>query len=243
MAKAVRSLILVLAGVLFFSPTLSAQGTGTISGRVVDSASQQAVPNVNVVITGVQRSAVSADDGSFTLTAVPGGSQTLRASRIGYRPNRRDVTVNPAATVTVTIMLTRQAALLSEVVVTGYGTQRRESISGAVATVNADEANVGVVANVNQMMQARVAGVQMTQNSGEPGAGVQLRIRGGTSLGASNDPLYVIDGVPLQNAETTPGAAGIGSIDRQLARNPLNSINPGDIESIKVLKDASATAI
>src|SRR5439155_19081382 len=102
---------------------------------------------------------------------------------------------------------------------------------------------VGVVVNATHLMQGRVAGVQIIQNNGEPGAGAQIRIRGGTSISASNDPLYVVDGVPLQNDATTPQAAGIGSINAALARNPLNSINPNDIESITVLKDASATAI
>src|SRR5947208_12162747 len=92
-------------------------------------------------------------------------------------------------------------------------------------------------------MQGRVAGLQMTTNNGEPGGGVQVRIRGGTSINASNDPLYVVDGVPLQNDATAPGAAGIGSINEALPRNPLNSINPNDIESVTILKDASATAI
>jgi TonB-dependent starch-binding outer membrane protein SusC len=244
MAPVPRLVSALAAGLLLVASHLGAQaGTGIITGRVVDSTSQQGVGAANVVVMGGQRGTLSRDDGTFTLSGVPAGVQTVRVSRIGYRPERQDVTVVDGGTATLTFSLSRQAAVLSEVVVTGYGTQRREAISGAVATVNAAEANVGVVTNVNQMVQARVAGVQMTQNSGEPGAGVQIRIRGGTSISASNDPLYVIDGVPLQNTETTPGASGIGSINPQLARNPLNAINPNDIESITVLKDASATAI
>jgi len=142
----------------------------------------------------------------------------------------------------VQFALGRQAAVLQEVVTVGYGTQRREAITGSISTVNADEANVGVTTNVNQMVQARVPGVQTVQNSGEPGSGVQVRVRGGTSIGASNDPLYVLDGVPLQNEPTTPDAAG-ASFNAQLNRNPLNAISPNDIESITVLKDAAATAI
>ncbi|HKG91944.1 MAG TPA: SusC/RagA family TonB-linked outer membrane protein [Gemmatimonadaceae bacterium] len=241
----VRCLIVpALVGGLLCASQLGAQtATGVITGRVLDSASQQPVSSANVVVMNGQRGALSRDDGTFTLAGVAVGTQTVRVSRIGYRPMRLDVVVAEGATATVDFFLSRQAAVLSEVVVTGYGTQRRESISGAVATVKAEDANVGVVTNVNQMLQSRVAGVQITQNSGEPGAGVQIRIRGGTSISASNDPLYVIDGVPLQNAETTPGASGIGSINAQLARNPLNTINPNDIESITILKDAAATAI
>jgi TonB-dependent starch-binding outer membrane protein SusC len=241
---ALRHLVPGLVGSFLLVTRLGAQGaTGTIAGRVVDSTTQQPVGSVNVVIQGTQRGAVSRDDGSFIIGGVPVGTHSVRASRIGFAPQVRDVTVTAGGTIAVQFYLARQAAVLSEVVVTGYGTQRREAISGSVSTVNADAANVGVMANVNQMLSARVAGVQTISNSGEPGAGVQIRIRGGTSISASNDPLYVVDGVPLQNEETTPGAAGVGSINRQLARNPLNSINPNDIESITVLKDAAATAI
>jgi len=241
-----RFLGAALVASLVSASSLGAQGggaTGTISGRVVDSTSQQPIPNVNVFVMGVQRGTVSRDDGTFSFSGIPAGTYGVRASRIGYRPQRVDVSVTEGGTATATFTMSRQAAVLSEIVVTGYGTQRREAISGSVATVSAEQANVGVVTNADQMLQSRVAGVQLTQNSGEPGAGVQIRIRGGTSISASNDPLYVVDGVPLQNEATTPGAAGIGSIDAQLARNPLNSINPNDIESLTVLKDAAATAI
>jgi len=242
-----RYLGAALVAGLLCAGRLDAQGggttTGTITGRVVDSTSQQPVPNVNVFVMGVQRGIVSRDDGSFTLSGIPAGTYGVRVSRIGYRPQRIDVSVTAGGTATANFTISRQAAVLSEIVVTGYGTQRREAISGSVSTVSAEQANVGVVTNADQMLQSRVAGVQLTQNSGEPGAGVQIRIRGGTSISASNDPLYVVDGVPLQNESATPGAAGIGSINPQLARNPLNSINPNDIESLTVLKDAAATAI
>lgn len=238
-----RYLFPALVGCVLVSSQLRAQApTGTITGRVVDSASQQPVPNVNVVVMGAQRGTVTRDDGGFTLTAVPVGTQTVRASRIGYRPARQDVAVTAGATATVTFTMSRQAAVLSEIVVTGYGAQRREAISGSVATVSASDANVGVVTNANQMLDGRVAGVLLTQNNGEPGSGIQVRIRGGTSISASNDPLYVVDGVPLQNDATAPGASGVGW-NAMLPRSPLNAINPDDIETMTVLKDASATAI
>ena len=243
MARA-RHLLSALAGGLLLAVPLGAQETtGTISGRVIDGPTQQPLASVSVVIEGTRRGTISRADGNYTLTNVPAGTHQLRTTRIGYTSATAQVTVTAGATATMNFELTPTTVTLEEVVSVGYGTQRREAVTGSVSTVDADAANVGVVANVNQLLQSRVAGVQTIQNSGEPGGGVQVRIRGGTSISASNEPLYVVDGVPLSNDETTPGAAGIGGINPQLARNPLNSINPGDIESISVLKDASATAI
>ena len=238
-----RCLPFALAVGLIFAPRLDAQSTGTITGRVVDSASRQPLAAVSIRLVGTQRGVQSRDDGSFTLSAVPAGPQRLRASRIGFGAQSRDVTVPSGGSVSVEFTLSQQAAMLGEMVVTGYGSQRRESITGSVATVEADQANVGVITNANQMLQGRVAGVQMTTNNGEPGGGAQIRIRGGTSISASNEPLYVVDGVPLQNESTVATAYGAGAFNAGLARSPLNAINPNDIESITVLKDASATAI
>jgi iron complex outermembrane receptor protein len=198
--------------------------------------------NASVVIEGTQRGALTDNDGSFTLTA-PSGEQRVRVRRIGFSLKTAAVSVPAGGTVNLEIKLSAQSTLLNEVVVTGYGSQRREAITGSVSSIDADDANKGVVTNATQLVQGRVTGVQIIQNNGEPGAGAQIRIRGGTSISASNDPLYVVDGVPLQNESTTPGAAGIGSINPALPRNPLNAINPNDIESITILKDASATAI
>jgi TonB-linked SusC/RagA family outer membrane protein len=238
----VRSLSLALAGILLGAAQLTAQSTGTISGRVIDSASRQPLSAVSLRLVGTQRGAVTRDDGTYTLPNVPAGAQRIRASRIGFGPQVKDVTVSAGGTASADFALPAQAAVLGEMVVTGYGSQRRESITGSVATVEAEQANVGVITNANQMLQGRVAGLQMTTNNGEPGGGAQIRIRGGTSITASNDPLYVVDGIPLQNESTVPGAFNPG-INPALPRSPLNTINPNDIESITVLKDASATAI
>ena len=239
----VRRLIPLVAGALFVGANLGAQeSTGTISGRVVDSASAQPLANATVAVDGTDRRAFTRADGGFSISLVPAGAQTVRVRRIGYATRAMTVNVTAGGTATVDFAIPAQAAALTEIVVTGYGTQRREAISGSVSTIDAEAANVGVIANASQMIQGRVAGVNMTANNGEPGAGVQIRIRGGTSISASNEPLYVVDGVPLQNEAISPGALDIG-ISPALPRNPLNSINPDDIESITVLKDASATAI
>jgi len=240
----VRFLVLAITGGLLLAAPIDAQDlTGTISGRVVDSTTQQPLAGATVRVEGTQRGTITADNGGFTIGGVPAGTHQVRATRIGYAPLVQTVTVAAGATASVDFSLPPRAAVLSEVVTTGYGTQRREAISGSVSTVDAEAANKGVIANVNQMLAGRVAGVTTVTSNGEPGGGVQIRIRGGTSISASNDPLYVVDGVPLQNDEISPDAPGIASINPQLSRNPLNSINPGDIESITILKDASATAI
>jgi TonB-linked SusC/RagA family outer membrane protein len=237
-----RCLVPAIATVLLAAAPLSAQ-VGSITGRVVDSASQQPLVQVTVSVEGTARRAITRGDGTYLIADVPAGSHRVVARRIGYSSGAQTVNVTSGGSATVNLSMTAQAAALGEIVVTGYGTQRREAISGSVSTIDATAANVGVITNANQMLQGRVGGVTTISNNGEPGAGVQIRVRGGTSISASNEPLYVIDGVPLQNEAATPGAPGIASINPQLARNPLNSINPNDIESITVLKDASATAI
>jgi iron complex outermembrane receptor protein len=216
--------------------------TGTISGRVSDATTLEAVGSVSVLIEGTRRGTTAGLDGTFDLTDVPVGTHRVTARIIGYAPVTQEVTVSAGQTTTVEFSLVRQAVVMDEVVVTGYGAQERKAITGSIASINADEANVGQITNANELIQGRVAGVLITQNHGEPGAGQQIRIRGGTSISASNDPLYVVDGVPVQNLATEPQAVGIGG-DPALPRNPLNLINPNDIESITILKDAAAAAI
>ena len=240
---AVRCLIAALVIGVTLGTGLSAQGTtGSITGRVVDSTTQQPVANATVSVVGTQVGALTRADGRYFLNGVPTGAQRLRVARIGFGAQEVPVTVADGATATVDFTIVAVAATLSEVVVTGYGQQRREAITGSVAQIDADQANKGVMTNPNQLIQGRVTGVTIVTNNGEPGGGAQIRVRGGTSLSASNEPLYVVDGVPLQNENTVADASGTG-FDPALPRSPLNSINPSDIESITVLKDASATAI
>ena len=240
--KVIRGLVAAALCGLFMSNPLQAQGRGSISGRVVDSTSQLPMQSVTVTIEGTQRGAITRIDGGFLLVDVPAGTSRLRVTRIGYTPQLKDVSISGGQVANVRFVMQAVAANLGAVVVTGYGSQRKEAVTGSVATINADEANVGVVANPTQLLSARAPGVNVTLNSGEPGAGAQIRIRGGTSISASNDPLYVIDGVPLQNNASEAQGFGIGG-SPPLDRNPLNAINPSDIASLTVLKDAAATAI
>jgi TonB-dependent starch-binding outer membrane protein SusC len=239
----VRYVVPALLGGLLWAAPLSAQDpSGTITGRVLDAVGQQPLAGVSVRIEGTRREAVTRMDGRFVLTDVAAGTHRLRATRIGYAPVEQDVTVTVGAPAEVNFTMQPQAALIEPVVVTGYGAQRREAVTGSVATIDPAAADVGVLSNVNQMLQGRAAGVQIIQNNGEPGAGVQIRIRGGTSISASNEPLYVIDGVPIANKEPEARGIGVGG-DPPLPRSPLNLLNPSDIASITILKDASATAI
>jgi iron complex outermembrane receptor protein len=244
--KIVRHLAPALVAGLVWAVPLGAQdSTGVIVGKVVDQTTQQPLANVEVAIPGTPLRDLSKNDGTFRVTGVRAGAQRVRATRIGYGSQFQEVTVTAGGAATVSLALVPAAAILEPVVVTGYGTQRREAITGSVSTVNAAAANVGVQTNVDQMISGRAAGVDISQNNGEPGAGRQVLIRGGSSIGvggATNDPLYVVDGVPINNTPTEPQAMGVFG-DPMLARNPLNLLNPADIASITILKDAAASAI
>jgi TonB-dependent starch-binding outer membrane protein SusC len=241
--RVIRHVIPVLITGLLCTARLCAQDSnGAIGGKVTDGTTQQPIADVTIAITGTSHSVLSKSDGTFLLSGLSSGVQHVRVTRIGFSPITQDVTVNAGGVTSVDFAMQPQAAILDPVVATGYGRQRREAITGSVSTIDAPSANKGVKTNVDQLLQGRAAGVEVTQNNGEPGAGSQVLIRGGSSLSASNDPLYVIDGVPINNVQTEPDATGVGGAPA-LPRNPMNELNPSDIASITVLKDASATAI
>ena len=213
------------------APLAAQQPTGTIRGRITDNSTQQPIAGVTIIVGN--RSAQTHDDGRFTISGVPAGSDLLRARMIGYAQINQPVMVGSGDTVAVDLALTAQAIGLSEVVVTGYGQQRAGNITGAVTAVADSQFNTGRVISPQLLIQSKVAGVQVVDNN-DPGGGLSIRIRGATSVNASSEPLYVVDGVPLGN-----GAGG----GLSAGRDPLNYLNPNDIESITVLRDASAAAI
>ncbi|WP_132051716.1 SusC/RagA family TonB-linked outer membrane protein [Pseudocnuella soli] len=220
--KMIRAIILpVLA--LLLTLQLSAQNR-TINGRVTD-ATGKALAGVTVSVNGTAATTTDAE-GNYTIS-VPQTAGTLVFTSVGFE--RREISVGDQATVDVTLQNT--AGSLGEVVVVGYGTQRRRDLTGSVTSVTAKDFQKGVIPTPEQLIAGKVAGVQITTNGGAPGSGSTIRIRGGASLNASNDPLIVVDGVPL----TSGGISG--------AANALSLINPNDIESMNILKDASATAI
>lgn len=223
-----RSILFALIGCLLGAAQLSAQ-SGTVTGRVVEGASQEPLAGAAVSVAG--RNTVSGADGRFSVSGVPQGAQTVQASRIGFATATQQVNVPNGGTVNVTLTLSSSALLLEEVVAIGYGTEEERDVTGSVEVVTAEDFNTGRVVSPEQLIQGKVAGVQVVDNN-EPGGGLNIRVRGGTSVGASNEPLFVLDGIPL--------AVGGGI---SAGRNPLNFLNPQDIESVVVLKDASATAI
>ncbi len=204
---------------------------GSVSGRAVD-AKGEGIPGVTVIVEGTSLGVSTNAEGGFSIDNVPAGPHTLVYSSIGLNAVRVAVTVvEGQATQVPTTTLSENITQLSEAVVVGYGTARRQDVTGAVTTVTTKDFVQGQVTSPEQLVQGKVAGVQITTGGGAPGETSVIRIRGGSSLNASNDPLIVIDGVPVDNQ----GIAGAG--------NPLSLVNPQDIESFTVLKDASATAI
>lgn len=215
-----RTILPLLLG-MFLCVSAYAQ-TVTVKGHVKDALG--GVIGANVVEKGNTSNGTITDlDGNFTLT-VPQGA-TLVVSFIGYK------TQEVAAAPSVVVTLQDDAELLNEVVVIGYGSVKKNDLTGSVTAIKAEEINRGAITSPDQMLQGKVPGLLVTPASGDPTGGATIRIRGAASLYASNDPLIVIDGVPV----TAEGGAGMA--------NPLASVNPNDIESYTVLKDASATAI
>lgn len=180
-------------------------------------------------------------EGNYSLE-MPDNS-VLVVSYIGYKSQEFNVSRIKQSALAVT--LKEDSEIMDEVVVVGYGTSRKKDITGAIASVKADELNAVSSSSVSQMLQGKVSGMSAIQSSAQPGAGVSINIRGAVSPNGSNAPLYVIDGVPLQNNTTAdPGLSDVGyDYKAGVDRDPLNSINPNDIESIEILKDASAAAI
>lgn len=226
LAKLLLLLLFVCAGF-----TGAFAQTGSVSGRVVDEKAQ-GLPGVTVIVEGTTLGNSTNSDGTFSIQNVPAGPHTLVVSFVGYTTSRQPITVTAGQnTAVAALTLNENTTLLSEAVVVGYGTQRRQDVTGSVAAISEKDFVKGQVTNPEQLVQGKIAGVSITTGGGAPGAASTVRIRGNSSLNANNDPLYVIDGVPVDKG----GISG--------ASNPLTLINPNDIETVTVLKDASATAI
>src|SRR3989442_51056 len=226
LTRVVRSpLILPL---LFFAlappRSVSAQQTGTITGVVRAQETGAPLRDARVTIAGTRFNARTDSAGEYTIADVPPGTYHMQAQIIGYGLGEvTGVVVTADQSATADFQLTQLAVALQEVVVVGYGTQVRRDVTGSLASVGGDNVHEVPKVNAIEAIKGRVAGVDIVTTGNKPGDGVRVRLRGERSLKASNDPLYVLDGIPI--------AGGIGDL------------NPRDIESIEVLKDASATAI
>lgn len=222
---AIRRILLLAGALVCAAASLSSlnaqQPTGIISGQVVDSATRQPLAGVNVVVEGTRLGTITRDDGTFTIVGVPAGTHTVRARRIGYGSIPVIVNVTDGATVSVAFALEKRAAVLDQVVVVGYTSQRKASITGAVSTVDMGDLESRRVPDVAQALQGQVAGLTVTQSTGAPGEEISIRIRGEGTIG-NNSPLFIIDGIP----------------SREIA-----FLNPADVQSMTVLKDASAASI
>ncbi|MBW3552945.1 MAG: carboxypeptidase regulatory-like domain-containing protein, partial [Gemmatimonadetes bacterium] len=190
-----RHLLLPLLGLLVGIAPLSGQDQrGSITGRVFDSATEQ--PLAGAAVTVAERTSLTGLDGRFIVTGVPAGEHTLRVTQIGYREFTRGVTLAAGQSANVQVSLIPEAIQLERLLVTGYGQRRAADITGSIEAVTDEEFNTGRVISPEHLIQGKVAGLQIL-DTGEPGGGVAIRIRGGTSVNASNEPLFVIDGVPL----------------------------------------------
>ena len=212
------------------------QQSRSISGIVRDSNGEP-IPGVTVLIKGTTKGTITDMDGRFSMQNVT-PDQLLIFSFVGMKP--QEVVVGNAASIDV--MMQIDAIGIEEVVAIGYGVVKKSDLTGSVSSLQRDDLNAGVNTSIDDLLLGKTAGVQITQASGEPGGGVTMQIRGASSIGASSDPLYVIDGFPIDNSGLVTGT-GSGVVGTRTPRNPLASINPSDIESIEILKDASATAI
>jgi TonB-dependent starch-binding outer membrane protein SusC len=214
----------------------SALAQNNVSGTVKDKDGQP-LAAVSVTVKGTNKGTATNATGDFSLAGVADRA-TLVFSATGFA--QQEVRVSGTAPISVTLLTS--VGSMDEVVVIGYGTARRKDLTGAVATVGEKDFNKGTFTAADQLIQGKVAGVQMINNSGQPGGASTVKIRGNASVTGSGQPLYIIDGVPLDGRSARPGLSPSGLGDAP-GGNPLNFLNPSDIASIDVLKDASATAI
>ena len=237
MGKILRMVLLFVS--LFSCADLMAQNQATVIKGTVTDDKGVTLPGVTVTIKGLQTNAITDVNGAYSIK-VPSGARTLIFRFIGM--DTQEVVVGIKTTINVTLHLS--STQLTDVVVIGYGTQKRGDVNGAISSVSAKDLQDIPQASIDQMMQGKLAGVTITQNSGAPGAAVSVHVRGVTSFGGS-EPLYVIDGVAIDGSANNGHQLTSQASPSQQESSPsvLSQLNPNDIESIDVLKDASATAI
>ena len=205
-----------------------------IKGKVTDESGMP-LPGASVLEAGTSNSVATDIDGNFEITVAKG--KTIQIMYMGYKTQTIIVDGSP-----INVTLLPDASELNEVLVVGYGKQSKKDVTGSVTQINESQFRQGVNISTDQLLQGKIAGVRITPTSGEPGAGINVNIRGVGSIRSGSTPLFVVDGVPLANDDVSPTGANVG-FGASAAKNPLNFLNTSDIESITVLKDASAAAI
>src|SRR5205085_10556891 len=205
-----------------------------ITGTLNSNENGLPLGGVTVTVKGTNVNTITKEDGSYKIT-VPSGANTLVFSSVGYLG--QEVPIGGSGVVNLSLAPERKG--LDEVVVVGYGTQRRRDLTGAVSSIKAEDLVLSGGPDIGNMLKGKAAGLMIRQNSAQPGGGLDILIRGAGSISASNDPLIVVDGFPISDLQQ-PESGGRYNAGTQ---SILNTFNPNDIESIDVLKDASATAI
>jgi TonB-dependent starch-binding outer membrane protein SusC len=234
-----RWMAVLVAALALLPDAVEAQERGTVTGVVTAQETQQPLQGAQVRIAGTTLGTITNQQGRFVITNVPAGARTVQVTFIGYRSATQEVAVTAGGSASVNLTLATDVLGLDEIVVIGYGEARRRDVAGAVASLRVEQIESIPTPSIDNALQGRLAGVQVTQNSGAPGSAISVRVRGSSSISAGNQPLYVIDGVPLTQGSFNRNAGTFGG--QQV--DALSDLNPGDIESIEVLKDASAAAI
>src|SRR5258708_971022 len=223
---------------VLFTQTVFSQ-TKTITGKVTDDKGGP-VQGATVTVRGTRIGASTGADGVYKLSGVPASAKTLVISSVGFAQQELAISDQPS----IDVSLVASTSNLNEVVVIGYGTARRKDLTGSVTTVSAKEFNTGVITSPDQLLQNKVSGLEIVNNSGQPGSATTIKIRGNSSIRGTGNPLYVVDGVQLDGRNARPsvnlGTVGFGPTPDA---NPLLYINPYDIQDITILKHASSTAI
>lgn len=227
--RGIRSFAALLALLLLSLSGLRAQGSYEVSGTVTDRHAQP-VAGASIIEQGTNRGTVTSSDGSYTLRV-----SSERAVLIYTFFGCRSQEIAVAGRTRIDVTLEEEAIALEEVVAIGYGSMKKSDLTGAVSSIKSELLDNKPIASFDNALRGQIAGVRVSQNDGQPGGGASIRIRGTSSINGTNEPLYVIDGVPLISESVTEGQG--------LVINPLSSLSANDIESIEVLKDASATAI
>ena len=240
MKKSCGALVPMLAAaalLLVGAPQALEAQQAAVGGTVTDAQSGQPIAGAQVAVRGTGIGTLTNNDGRYVLTNVPAGRVEIRVEYIGYSPRQSTITVAAGETATLDFQMGVEAIQLEELVATGYAQQTRREVSSAISTVNAEQIENQVVASLDAALQGKAAGVQVIQNAGNPGNGITVRVRGSASISASNQPLYVVDGVPIFREDF--GQLGLGGQDL----SAITGLNPDEIESIDILKDAAASAI